>query len=244
MKSFFTYFILIILFFSGKTYSQQISEASIGNGFSIMPSVEYVSSASIQLYSNSRDVFLRGLTEQLDGGYGYGISLRKKFFRQDLSFGITTEYLKIFDDQLSELFESDSVRVRSRVTEELWIVPVEFTGYFNIPNFNEDINIYLGGGFGVYFGDRRRTIANLSTKTISRSPGYSLIVLSGFEVLMSEQFSGVFEVRFRQGEYSVISQFPSSTVTLNGRVYPLEQNLNSTVFVDGLKLSLGVAYHF
>lgn len=51
-------------------------------------------------------------------------------------------------------------------------------------------------------------------------------------------------MRFRQGEYTVKSVFPVSSITANGNTYPLEQNLNSKIFVDGLKLSLGLAYNF
>jgi hypothetical protein len=64
------------------------------------------------------------------------------------------------------------------------------------------------------------------------------------ELFFSRELSGVFEIRFRQGEYKVLSKFPVSSVTVNGNIYPLEQNLNSKIFVDGLKLSLGLAYNF
>jgi hypothetical protein len=244
MKCFYKLLFIFILLYSTNSKSQNLSEISIGKGYSIMPSVEYVSSATVQLYPYSKDIFQRGQTEELNGGYGYGISIRKKLFRQDLSFGITTEFLKIFDDELTETFENDTIRVKARVSEELWIVPIEFSGYFNIPNFTDDLNIYLGGGLGIYFGDRKRTVLNIESKTISKDPGYSLIILSGMEFLFNKQFSGIFEIRFRQGEYFVRSEFPVSSININGINYPLEKNLNSNIFVDGLKLSLGIAYNF
>ncbi|MBK8550293.1 MAG: outer membrane beta-barrel protein [Ignavibacteria bacterium] len=225
----------------------KISEAqsiSIGNGFSIIPSVNYVSSATIQLDAFNLNQFERSITEELSGGYGYGISIRKKLFDEDLSFGFSTEYTRIYDDELTQTFQADSSRARGRVTEELWIVPVEFTGYFNIPNFTDDIEIYLGGGIGVYFGDRVRTIQNIQSKTISRESSFSFVILSGMELMLAENISGVFEIRFRQGEYSVKSEFPVSSISVAGIQYPLEKNLNSKIFVDGLKLSLGIAYNF
>lgn len=244
MKKNFILFILLVLLFPLYTRSQELNEISVGSGLSIMPFVNYVSSATIQLHPFSNDIFEKSLTEELDGGYGYGISIKKKLFREDLSFGFSLEYLKIIDDELVQTFESSAGRVRARVTEELWLLPVEFTGYFNIPNFSEDIKVYLGGGIGVYFGDRKRTIANISSKTISKQEGFSFVVLSGLEFLFDKHVSGVFEIRFRQGEYRIKSEFPVSGVVLNGAVYPIEKNLNSRVFVDGLKLSLGVAYNF
>ncbi|MEP7146727.1 MAG: hypothetical protein ABI792_06935 [bacterium] len=244
MKNYLYILAALTALYSTNAYSQKIPGIDLGSGFSIMPSVNYVSSASIQLNAFSSDLIERSQTEELLGGYGYGISVRKKFFREDLSFGITTEYLKIFDDQLSQTFESDSIRVRARVTEELWMLPIEFTGYFNIPKFTDDLNIYLGGGVGVYFGDRKRTVSNIQSKTISKQSSFSFVILSGIEYLLSKQIAGVFEVRFRQGEYKVKSEFPSSSITINGNQYPLEKNLNSKIFVDGLKISLGIAYNF
>ena len=64
------------------------------------------------------------------------------------------------------------------------------------------------------------------------------------ELMLAENISGVFEIRFRQGEYSVKSEFPVSSISVAGIQYPLEKNLNSKIFVDGLKLSLGIAYNF
>lgn len=244
MKIFLKFLLLFALLYSSILKAQNPAQISIGNGFSIMPSVEYVSSASIQLYANSKDLFLKGQTEELSGGYGYAISLTKKLFRQDLSFGITLEYLNVYDNELTQTFSSDSLVVRARVSEELWVVPIEFSGSFSIPKFTDDINIYLGAGLGMYFGDRRRTVLNVQSKTISKDANFSFIILSGMEVLFTNQISGVFEIRFRQGEYSVISEYPSSTININGNEYPLEQNLNSKIFVDGLKLSLGIAYNF
>ncbi len=244
MKNFVFIIAALIFINFSDAHSQKISGVDLGSGYSIMPSVNYVSSASIQLNAFSADLFEKSQTEELVGGYGYGVSIRKKFFREDLSFGITTEFLKIFDDELTQTFESDSNRVRTRVSEELWMLPVELTGYFNVPKFTEDLNIYLGGGVGVYFGDRKRTVGNLQSKTISRQSSFSFVILSGIEYLFTNQIAGVFEVRFRQGEYKVKSEFPATSITINGNTYPLEKNLNSKIFVDGLKLSLGVAYNF
>ncbi len=226
------------------TSAQSIQGVDLGSGYSIMPTVNYVSSATIQLNAYSKDLYERGQTEELDGGYGYGITIRKKIFNENISIGFTTEYLKIYDDELTELFSTETARIRARVTEELWMMPVEFSGYFNIPNFTEDLEIFLGGGVGIYFGDRQRTVLNVQSKTISKEPSFSFVILSGMELLLSRHFSGVFEIRFRQGEYKVLSEFPVSSVTVNGNIFPLEKNLNSKVFVDGLKLSLGIAYNF
>lgn len=234
----------LITIICGSAGAQQVTGINLGSGYSLMPSVNYVSSASIQLYASSRDLFIKNITEELSGGYGYSFSVRKKLFSEDLSFGFTIEYLNLKDDELVQTFEAGNTRIRARVTEELWMMPMEFTGYFNVPKFLDDMNIYLGGGLGLYFGDRKRTIGSYETKTIKKEPGFSFVILSGMELLMTNNFSAVFEVRFRQGEYKVQSEFPSSTLIINGASFPVEKNLNSRIFVDGLKLSLGISYNF
>ncbi|HMS35335.1 MAG TPA: hypothetical protein PKC91_14730 [Ignavibacteria bacterium] len=243
MKILYLIFILCISF-PVTSEAQSVNGLGLGSGYSILPSVIYVSSATIQVNAFSKNLYERGETEELDGGYGYGISIRKKIFNENISIGFTTEYLKIYDDELTEIFSTETSRIRARVTEELWMMPVELSGYFSIPKFSEDLDIYLGGGVGLYFGDRQRTVLNITSRTISKEPNFSFVILSGMELFFSKQFSGVFEMRFRQGEYTVKSVFPVSSITANGNTYPLEQNLNSKIFVDGLKLSLGLAYNF
>lgn len=242
---YFLKFLTVVLFINcGNAVSQELSGVAIGNGFSIIPSFNYISSAEIQLYSSSRDLFERNITEEINGGYGYGISIRKNFFRQDLSFGISTEYITIVDDQNTQTFTTDSSSIRVRVTEELTVIPLEFTGYFNIPQFTEELNIYLGGGIGIYFGDRVRKLVNLTSRTTAKDANFSFVILSGMEYFFSKNISGVFEMRFREGEYNVRSEFPVSSFTVNGVTYELEQNLNSQIFVDGLRLSFGISYNF
>ena len=103
------------------------SEIHFGNGYSIIPEVNYVSSATIQLYPNSFNIFERNITDEIEGGYGYGLSVRKKLFRHDISFGVSVEFISITDNTLSQTFQTDSLTVRARVVEELSVIPLEFT---------------------------------------------------------------------------------------------------------------------
>ena len=236
--------LLVILNLPDFARGQSSESIGLSNGYSIIPEVNFVSSASVQLYANSLNIFERNITDELEGGYGYGISVRKKLFRHDISFGISVEFLSIKDNSLTQSFFNDSVSYKARVTEELSVIPLEFTGFFNLPKFSEELNFYLGGGLGIYYGDRKRTVLNVESETVSKEAGYSLVIMSGMEYSISKNISGVFEVKFRQAEYSVRSVYPVSSIVINGNVFELEQNLNSKVFVDGLKLSLGLSYNF
>ncbi|MBS1550979.1 MAG: outer membrane beta-barrel protein [Bacteroidetes bacterium] len=226
------------------SYSQNVPGFLSGKGLSIIPQVTYVSSASIQLNPFSADLSKKTLTEELSGGYGYGLTIRKKMFRDDITFGISAEYMKINDRELVQLLNNDSSAVRVRVSEELTVIPLEFTGYFNLPDFSENLRIFLGGGVGVYFGDRKRSVLNISSSTISKKIGFSLVVLSGMEYKISDEISGVFEIKFREAEYKVKSEFPVSGIVINNVNYEFDKELYSKIFVDGLKLSFGISYNF
>lgn len=240
---------LIILFaamfmFVHETKSQNVSGIGQGTGITITPYVSYVSSATIQIDPFSSSSFERLQTSELSGGYGYGISLTKRLFDESIAIGISVEYVNIKDEELTEIYDNGDSRIRARIKEEITVIPVELSGYFDLPKFTTDLNIYIGGGVGAYFGDRKRTIINLESKTISKEPGFGFVAMSGLGYRFTDNLSGVFEMRFRQGEYRVKSEFSTSFITAGGNTYDIDQTVDSRVFLDGLKLSFGLSFRF
>ena len=207
-------------------------------------SANYVSSATIKQSPFSPDIIERNSLIDIKGGYGYSFTVKTRLFRNDLFFGITGEYIKIQDDDATQTLENDTSAVRIRVSETLTVTPIEFTGYFNVPSFQENLNIYLGGGIGLYMGDRVRKIQNFESETISKSLGLSLVVLSGIEYYFEKNAMAFFEMRFREGEYDVKSKFPVGTITVRGTPYNIGREMNSKIFLDGLRLSVGLGYRF
>ena len=239
--------ILIVLYiFLGyqDSQAQVFSLASVYEGLSLSIPGNYISSASIQLYPNSNNIIERNSFEELTGGYGYGVSLRKKFFRDDLYIGITTEYIEIEDSELTQLIQSDTNYLRVRATERVWMIPIEMSLIFNVPSITDELKVYLGGGIGVYFGNRVRKILDMETETKSKDALLNIHVLSGLEYFFEDNLAAMFEVRFRQAQYRVESSYPTGEAVIEGRTYTFEQNFNSKIFIDGLKLSLGIAYYF
>lgn len=224
--------------------AQIFSLASVYEGLSLSVTGNYISSASIQLYPNSSNIVERNSFEELTGGYGYGVSLRKKFLRDDLFIGITTEYIEIEDSELSQLIQSDTNYLRVRATERIWMIPIEMSLIFNVPSITDELRVYLGGGVGVYFGNRVRKILDMESETKSKDALLNIHVLSGLEYFFEENVSAMFEVRFRQAQYRVESSYPTGEAVIDGKTYTFEQNMNSKIFVDGLKLSLGIVYYF
>lgn len=232
---------LILTFNVG--YSQIRENLFEGTGFSVMPSINYVTSSSIQLNSNSNNVIEQNLTENLTGGIGYGLSIRKRF-GDDLILGVSTEYIRIEDNDLSYRVFNGASSVNLKVKETIWAVPVEISAYYKLPRFAEEFGLYLGGGIGVYFGDRERQILGLKTETKSTDQALNFHIATGAEYQIFRSLSAVFEVTFREGEYGVVSEFPTDQIIVNGTRYPIQQEYDSKVYLDGLKLGLGLNYYF
>lgn len=241
-----TFYILIsalIFLIAAEGYSQNAAFKNLFRGFSLNVSMNYVSSATILLNTNSSDIFERNATVQLKGGYGYGATLKKKLF-EDIYIGISTEYLKITDNELSTVLESENDFVRARVTETVEVMPVELSAYFNIPRFVDNLDIYLGGGFGFYIGKRTERLLSMDTRTISNDPLFSLNVIFGLEYYIDKNFSINAEMKVRDGKFKIHNQYPTNSFTYQNQTYYFDRDLYSKVYVDGLKMSIGASYYF
>lgn len=232
----------LFLTFNGG-YSQIRENLFEGTEFSVMPSINYVTSSSIQLNSNSNNIIEQNLTEDLTGGIGYGLAIRKRF-GDDLILGISTEYIRIEDNDLTYRVFNGASSVNLKVKETIWAVPVEISAFYKLPRFADEFGLYLGGGIGVYFGDRERQMLGLKTETKSTDQALNFHIATGAEYRIFRSLSAVFEVTFREGEYGVLSEFPTDQIIVNGTRYDIQQEYDSKVYLDGLKLGLGLNYYF
>lgn len=234
-----------LLFLSAKLQSQNISYAPLNNNFSVTLQMNYVSSASIQLYAFSPSEIERNIFQETRGGYGYSAILKTNVISENVSLALNFEYIKITDDENSIFLQTaNGPSIRARMTETIEVMPVELSAIFNIPYLTDDLNVYLGGGGGVYFGDWRRSVLGVETETISKRPGISFHVLSGIQYSFLNNVSAGFEFRFREGMYEVNNEFKENEFLINGNSYSIQKSYNSKVFLDGLRLSLGVSYYF
>ena len=206
----------------------------------------YVSSAELQNDISSHIAFLRDASVELSGGYGAGgeISFNPGFANLGLSFYLSSEYLKVNDDELLMRLDQDSSYINYRVGEEYTLIPLEAGLKWRLPVSTERFKIYIGGGGGVYFGDRTRTIAGLQSYTVSKKAGYSMNILAGLEYFVARNLSVDFEFKFREASFDNESRFNSDFVTVNGNNYPIENPINSRFIVDGTRISAGLKYHF
>ncbi len=206
----------------------------------------YVSSAELQNNLGSSVSFLRDASIELKGGYGYGAELtyNPNINNFDVVFYFSSEYLKVKDDELLLRFENDSGSSSVRFTEEYNMLPFEAGLKWNLPVSTERFKIYIGGGGGLYFGNRTRTIGPYKSSPISRKAGFSMNVLAGLEYYLKRNLSLDFEFKFREATFDTQDRFDVDYITIGGNVYSMDNPLYSRILVDGTRLSAGIKYHF
>lgn len=214
--------------------------------FSVQIFGTYVSSAELQNDINSPIEFLRDASVELSGGYGGGgeISFNPGFSNLGISFYFSSEYLKVNDNELLMRLVQDSNNVNIRIAEEYTLIPLEAGLKWRLPVSTERFKIFIGGGAGVYFGDRTRTIGGLQSHTVTKKPGFSMNVLAGLEYFVSGNFSVDFEFKFREASFDNESRFDSDFVYANGYSFRVDNPIYSRFIVDGTRLSAGLKYHF
>lgn len=215
--------------------------------FSLSIFGEYVSSAQLEDNITSPDPILRNASTDVKGGYGYGAELNftPSFLDHGLTFFLSSEYLKIDQNDLILRFFQDTNSAAVRFEEKLTLIPVELGIKWNLPVGTDNLKIYIGGGGGLYFGDRQRVIGGVfGTQTVSKSPGFSLNILSGILLYLEKNLAANFEIKFRQASYDIQNKFSINSINIRGIDFALANPLFSRVIIDGVRVSLGLKYNF
>lgn len=238
------------LFILSNTYAQttpgKLRFYDESKQFSLSLYGTYVSSSQLQNDPKSPDPIVRNILLDLKGGYGYGAEFDYKpnLYNLNLIFYISSEYLRINEGDLVFTFDDGTNTASVNMNEDFTMIPLEAGVKWYLPVGTENFKIYIGGGGGVYFGNRIRMIANLQSTTISTQPGYSLNVLSGLEFYFARNLSANLELKFREPYFDVESSYTANSIILNGTVFQIENPFYSRLIVDGVRISLGLNYHF
>lgn len=208
--------------------------------FSLSIYATYVSSAELFDNISSSEAFLRDISVEIKGGYGYGgeLTFNPEIYDLGILFYISSEFLKAKDNELvASKIINDTTILRGRFTEEYTLIPVEAGLKWSLPVSTDRFKIFIGGGAGFYFGERTRTVGGVKTEKVSSSPGFSLNVLSGVEYFFARNLSVDFQLKFREGTFEAESRFASPV--------PVFDNvIKSRIIVDGVRLSAGLRYNF
>ena len=214
--------------------------------FSVSIYGTYVSSAEMQNHPRSADPIERDATINLNGGYGYGAELNYEppLFDLGLVFYLSTEYFRSRTNELVMRLTNVENTAQVRINEDYSIIPVEAGIKWSLPVSTDNFKIYIGGGGGIYFGDRTRTMQDLTSYNIGKQAGFSLNILSGLEYYIARNLSANFELKFREASFEAESAFNKNVMIINGTQYGIESPFYTKFIVDGVRLSAGLKYQF
>jgi opacity protein-like surface antigen len=234
------------LFLIAQPHSNEQPRFDYSKKFSVIVYGTFIASAELQNDIDNEISILRDASIELSGGYGYGgeLSYNPNIYDVDIRFYLSSEYINIKDDQLALQLVQDTNIANVRFTEEFSMIPVEGGLKWNLPVSSDNFKVYIGGGAGMYFGTRERTIGTLKTSSISTTPGFSMNVLAGMEYYIGRNLSVDFEFKFRDASFETESKFNVNNITVNGNSYYIGEPINSRLLVNGTRLSLGLKYNF
>ena len=90
---------------------------------------------------------------------------------------------------------------------------MEFTGYFHIPVTDGAFGVYMGGGVGVYFGERRYALAGCTGRIDRRGRRGSVSMSSaGCSYRFTEGFMLSVELKFRDAQFEATNAFAVPSV--------------------------------
>jgi len=187
---------------------------------------------------NARDDFTRGGFTPLNTAFSLGADIRGDVPFLGIRVGISSEYI-------SRRVTGSVPNTRGTIPVEdgYSVLPLELTGYFRIPVGGESVNFYMGGGGGVYFGERRYRYAGVEPVTLQRDLNFGIHVQSGLEIGLGEQIALRTELKFRNIQIETSQRFTTPSTVYAGTTVPLPQEtLHSRVQVDGMNLVVGIVY--
>ncbi len=176
----------------------------------------------------------------ISSNLGYGADVSWKIMWERFYLGVSYEAIQGKED--SYLYSSDT-DVRIPTTEGFDLKLIELTGYYIVPISSEDIQFYMGGGFGLYDGNRNSSIAGIKPATVESSNNIGIHVLTGIVYSITNSIGLRGEIKFRDPHFDVTEKYERAFVDHAGfRIY-LNQNPTKTrVNLYGINYMVGIVY--
>jgi len=198
---------------------------------------------SSQIYDspNSPDPFRRSAFLDVTDFFGYGVELKYQIPETHVAVGISLERVRARLER--PLFESSGPYIP--IEDGYTAVPIELTGYFIIPASGTTFGVFMGGGLGVYLGQRNYSWAGTPSELVDSKPGFGIHVLAGVSARFAGTFSLIGEMKFRDLQFQSTNRFSASTIDYQGtQVHLPTGSLDSNVHTDGITFQIGLAFSF
>jgi len=231
------YFIIIIAILSSAVYAQfNDKRLSIGiNGV-------YTTTAQIYLNPASSDPVIRNTSFEISDIFDPAIDIRYRI-TDDIIIGIASEYMNASAGGENLTVISGNITENIDVRDGFLLIPVEVSGYYILPFSTEKFKFLMGGGGAYYWGEHVRKFGDADISTVSRNFAYGIQVSVSMDYMIQEELTVHAEMKFRDPQFQLKSEYKNQEVNYNGQTIFLEQKtFDSKINVDGVTFILGFSF--
>lgn len=199
-------------------------------------SVGYLDASRIFLYPQSSDPVQRDETTDIGGSVCYAGGYRYTL-HPSVALQLHAEFVSAHSSTRDHV---GTIEVNGF---DVWLL--EANAVFTLPFTTRHFQMYVGGGGGMYLGQRMHSVAGVSAETVAATPAFGIHILVGAEYLLTEHLAARADIIFRDPMISVENRFPQEHVFSNGVEYPLRNDpFLSHINLNGNVYSLGLAWYF
>jgi hypothetical protein len=177
----------------------------------------------------------------LGSNFGYGADVRMKILWERFFIGVSYEKIEASEEFQMFIPQLDYLGVP--VNEGFQLRGLEISGYYVVPISSENIQFYLGGGFGLYDGDRIYSIASATAAMTESQSNVGIHVFTGIDYKVASHFALRGELKFRDPHFDVKTKFDQLTVEYAGKNIRLDQNETTTrINLYGVNYMVGLVF--
>jgi outer membrane protein W len=213
------------------------------HNFGISANLVYTTSAEIFLNPNSSDPIVRNQSYTLEDIFNPSLDLRYRL-NEYFMLGLNIEYINKSAEAPNLTAFIGSQLVVFNVEDGFRVLPVELTAHYFFPFSTEDFKFTMGGGIGYYRGEFTRKFSDVDLSVLERKIALGIHVAASMDYMLLDNVSFRFEMKFRDPQYEVRSEYTKTEVIYEGETITLPTDAFETkVNLDGITFVLGIVYH-
>jgi outer membrane protein W len=211
--------------------------------FGISANLVYTTSAEIFLNPNSSDPVVRNQSYTLEDIFNPSLDLRYRL-NDYFILGLNIEYINKSAEAPNLTAFIGSQLVVFDVEDGFRVIPVELTAHYFFPFSTDNFKFIMGGGIGYYRGEFTRNFSEVDLSVVERKIALGIHVSASMDYMLLNNVSFRFEMKFRDPQYEVKSEYTKTEVIYEGETITLPADAFETkVNLDGLTFVLGIVYH-
>ncbi len=208
--------------------------------FSLTLRGAYTTTSKVFYNPDAASPDLRGQYTGLDNIYAPGVEIRWMIPGQPIAVSLAVEYLVKSNEEM-QLAGFLSPPRALPVKEGLWLLPVEAGGLVFIPLGTDRVRLSMGGGLGMYLGNRELTIAGVKAAQQSKPVSFGIHVETSFDYRLTPWAYARLDMRFRDPEITTESRFIQQATQYEGVLIVLPRDpFRAKINVNGLNFGLGI----